>query len=307
MNKRISLKITPELSGRSVLSVLRQLHISESLLTYLKKLPHGIAVNGSHVTVRHILRDGETLSVNIDEDESGSSLVPVDMPLDIIFEDEDIIVLNKPPFVPTHPSHGHQTDTLANALCYYFLHNAQEDGNFVFRALNRLDRNTSGVVCVTKNKYAAALYGAEMAKGRISKKYIAIVDGDMTSLCDGEYHTVSTYIRRERESIITRTVCRADEDGAAAAISEFKVLKVSADKKHSLVELLPQTGRTHQLRVHMAHIGYPISGDGLYGKESPLIARHALHAERLSITLSGEHKSFTAILPPDICALLEGF
>ena len=307
MNKRISLKITADLDGKSILSVLRQLRVSDGIITYLKKLPHGITVDGTHATVRRILKEGECLVLDILEEGTGSGLVPTPLPIDIIYEDEDVIVLNKPPFVPTHPSHGHQTDTLANALCYYFKNQDQRNGEFVFRALNRLDRNTSGVVCVTKNKYAAALYGAEMAEGRIKKKYLAVTDGDMSALNDGAYHLISTYIRRERESIITRTVCDPDEDGAASAITEFKVICVSTDKKHSLVELLTQTGRTHQLRVHLSHIGYPITGDGLYGRESADIARHALHAEQLFIEMQGRTRSFIAPLPEDIKALIDNF
>ena len=304
MNKTITLSINKELDGTSVKSIVKHtIKLSASLITELKKVSDGITLDGVRVTVRAIAHDGQTLCLHIPEDCS-SQPVPVDLPVDIVYEDDDIVVVNKPPYMPTHPSHGHQDDTLANALSYYYRDVARENGGFVFRALNRLDRNTSGIVCVAKNKYAAALYGGLMAQGKIRKKYIAIVDGDARALCGSGTCIIDNFIRRERESIITRCICSERDDGAAHAVTELRTIGVTDDGMHSIVELLPRTGRTHQLRVHLAHAGFPITGDGLYGEESPLIARHALHAASIVLPTPSGEMALDAPLPQDMQMLI---
>ncbi len=286
--------ITDELVGRTVLSYLKfTLRISSGMITALKKDEHGIEVNGNHVTVRYVLQKGDTLSINEhDSDENASdNIVPTALPLNIVYEDDNIIILDKPPNMPTHPSHNHYTDTLANALAYRYM----TDGKpFVFRPMGRLDRNTSGLVIVAKNRASASyLYNAKI-QGNIEKTYIALLDGELP--INNEEITIQTYIRRQSESIIMRTCCDANEPGASIAITKYLVLY--SGHGISMVQATPITGRTHQLRVHFSHIGNPILGDDIYGQESSDISRHALHASSLSLPIPFSGEKFKVSSPP---------
>lgn len=262
--------------GLTVKEVLiNELGFSRKAITALKTREDGILINGEHVSVRAVIRAGDILSVNYD-DRSEAERAPVPSPApSIIYEDDYIVALNKPPYMPTHQSHGHFDDTLANSIEYHY---ATLGRPFVFRAVNRLDRNTSGTVLVAKDRITASRLAAQMEARSIKKRYIAILDGTLPS---GE-GVISTHIRRREKSIITRCVCREDEDGAKPAITRYALLGTCGGL--SLVLAEPETGRTHQLRVHFSHIGAPILGDSLYGRESELIGRHALHAAELSFT-----------------------
>ena len=274
---------------------LKKLRISGKLVSHLKEVPNGICVNGEHVTVRRVLCEGDTVSLAIEDTESSENIVPVNIPIEILYEDEDLIVCSKPPFMPTHPSCNHHDDTLANALAYYFKADGQ---NFVFRPVNRLDRNTSGVVMVAKNARAAAVMHTEMTKHRIQKTYFALVEGEIR-----EKGIIEKYLCRTDESIIVRRVCEKDENGAQYALTEYAPLAYG--NGISALEVRLHTGRTHQIRVHLSSIGHPIIGDDLYGKESSFIARQALHAHTLTFFLPSDEKQITvsAKLPPDIKAL----
>lgn len=278
-------------TGKTVRDIIKKhFGFSSKALTALKRDEKGIVLNGVRVTVRAQVKDGDTLVLNLaaDDENMGVSAEPVQLPLNIVYEDPDVFVADKPPYMPTHPSHGHFDDTLANAVAFYFMNDNADDtlesgiGNtscFVFRSVNRLDRNTSGLVCVAKHRYAASIMSSFMSEELIKKKYIAITNGIPKDDCG----VIDTYIKRERESIITRTVCDADSPGAARALTYYSVIGKSADGKYAEVLLEPQTGRTHQLRVHLAYIGTPIFGDELYGSSGqPYIGRHALHACGLS-------------------------
>lgn len=281
-----------EFNGKTVKSLLAELKISAKTITALKKKPLGITVDGQHVTVRHVLKCGEALTLDISDGQSSQNIVPSPLPVEILLEDESVIAANKPPFMPTHPSHGHYDDTLANALCYRM----QQSGEpFVFRPVNRLDRNTSGVVLIAKNRVSAASLSESLQKGLITKKYLAILDG-VPAEKSGK---IETYIRRRQESIIYREVCEKTPD-ADYALTEYEIIEVSGG--HSLVIASPITGRTHQLRLHFAHIGCPIIGDDLYGLESGMIGRQALHAYSLDFPCprSGEKIHVRAPLPEDL-------
>ncbi len=282
-----------ERNGKTVLEILKkELRLSSKMITALKKSPTGITVDGEHVTVRRVLHTGEILQIETEDKEQNENLVPTELPLDILYEDEDIIALNKPPHMPTHPSHGHFSDTLANGLCFYM---QKSDEPFVFRSVNRLDRNTSGIVLVAKNRISANRLYESMKKGLITKKYIAIICGSLPQ----SKGTVDTYIRRREESIITRQVCGKLPD-AARAITNYEV--ISSDDALSAVKASPITGRTHQLRLHFAHLGAPILGDDLYGKVTEEISRQALHAFYLSFPhpTSGKLTEIFAPLPIDM-------
>lgn len=269
------------------------LRLSRAELTELKKRGDGIMLNGARVTVRAVLKKGDELVLSRDDIASSEGVTPVKLPLDILYEDGDVIALNKPPFMPTHPSHEHQSDTLANALAYYF---ASKGIPFVFRAVNRLDRDTSGVVLVAKNKNAAFMLARQIAEFKIVKKYIAIAEGEIS--CCG---SIEGNIRRVEDGKMRRGVF---PDGQYA-LTEYEVFGI----KNGLTTLLvtPKTGRTHQIRVHFSHIGHPLVGDTLYGDEngSAIINRQALHAFSLTFSLPSNNKIITveAPLPSDMASI----
>ena len=264
--------VEKEYDGRPVRDLIRILGISGSTLRHLKFLENGILLNGKHVTVRAIAHTGDLLALATDDREPQEALIPVDLPLRIAYEDADTVVPDKPADMPTHPSHNHHEDTVANALAYRY---AARGIPFVFRPVNRLDRNTSGLVLIARNRPAAATLSRAMKNGEIQKKYLAVLDG-IPPQSEGE---IETYIRRTAESIIVRENCESGQ-GGDYALTRYRVL--AAESGHALVEASPITGRTHQLRVHFAGIGCPITGDDMYGSPSEQIGRHALHAISLT-------------------------
>jgi len=291
-------KIDKENDGRQILSFLKStLKISTSALAALKRDEKGILVNGKHENVRYVLRENDILSINENDstDDVNEAIIPVELPLNIIFENTDIIIADKPAYMPTHPSHNHNDDTLANAIAYKF---KQENKPFVFRPIGRLDRNTSGLSLIAKNPISASFLYYARQRDMIRKKYVALLCGRLE--CDGKLHTIDTYMKRQEDSVIVRCVSSSDEESSFRAITHYRVLFSSDDL--SVVEAIPETGRTHQLRVHFAHIGHPILGDDIYGEESEIITRHALHAAYLSIPLpyTTELIEFTSPQPEDI-------
>ncbi len=290
--------IDEALAGQCVRRVLQnELKLSTKMIKHLKYTPLGIAVNGQAVTVRYILKVGECLSLAVEDSESSPALAPVNLPLDILYEDDDIVVPAKPADMPTHPSHDHYTDTVANALAYRY---KKEGIPFVFRPINRLDRNTSGLLLICRNKRAAGNLTQAMQKGEIKKTYLAVAVGEMKE----NEGVIDACLHRTKESIIVREVCSPDAPDADAACTEYRVLAV--ENGHSLVLVRPLTGRTHQIRVHFAHAGHPLVGDDLYGTPSPLIGRHALHAYGLSFPhpMHGERMEFSAPLCADMQKLI---
>ena len=259
------------------------------MIKYLKYRDDGIVVNGERVTVRYVIRSGDNISLAL-EDNMSADCTPIDTSLDVIFENDDLIVVNKPPFMPTHTSHGHYDDTLANALAGYF---QKKNFPFVFRPINRLDRNTSGLVLIAKNKRSAAFLSSEMRARNIRKSYVAILDGHLPDPIDtvdteiGTLGVINKSLHRTAASIIVREVCSDDLPDAESALTYYRIIMRS--DSFTVVEAYPQTGRTHQLRVHFASLGCPILGDDIYGSPSSYIGRHALHAASLSFNL-----------PPDI-------
>ncbi len=293
------MKFENKFIGLSIKEILiDELGFSKRAIAALKARPDGILLNGKHATVRAKVNEGDVLIINCEDMGSNEEkLVPSSTLPDIIYEDEHIVAVNKPPFMPTHQSQGHFYDTLANSLAYYY---SKEGRPFVFRSVNRLDRNTSGVVLVAKSRIAAAKLSEEMKRDGIKKSYIAILDGTL----EHNLGTIETYIRRAQKSIILREVCGECEDGKIA-ITNYRVL--ARANGLTLVEAEPRTGRTHQLRVHFSHLGAPILGDDLYGSASPLIERHALHARKLNFVHPDSRKviSIQADLPSDMREIIE--
>lgn len=256
----INFEITEKDDKKPIRTFLRKFGVSASLLTKLKNTENGIAKNGVFAKTIEELSTGDTLTIKIEN--SGSIARPMCIDIEIPYEDEDIIVLNKPPLMPVHESRNHIGDTLSNFVAYH----CGED--MTFRAVYRLDRDTSGLVLVAKNELAAAKLA-----GKIKKDYYAVVDGTIEN--DG---IVDAPIARCGDSIIKRKV---DENGETA-ITEYFPIKSNGNA--TLVKFNLKTGRTHQIRVHMEHIGHSLLGDKLYGGDCSMISRQALHCKDIYFT-----------------------
>ncbi len=277
---------------------LSKLKLSVKMQKHLKYTERGILVNGETVTVRRVLHAGDMLELATEDVEASPALLPVALPLEILYEDCNLVVPSKPSDMPTHPSHEHHEDTVANALAYRY----REAGiPFVFRPINRLDRNTSGLLLVARNKITASKLTCSMQAGEIEKFYLALVNGVPKS-AEG---VIDAPLHRSAASIIVREVCSPDAPDAQAAKTVYRVL--ASGTEAALLLVRPITGRTHQIRVHLASIGHPLLGDELYGAPSPLIARHALHAVSLSFPHPDTKERITveAPLPLDMRAVTE--
>jgi 23S rRNA pseudouridine1911/1915/1917 synthase len=269
-----------------------ELQLSTGLISALKRKERGICLDGMPVTVRHPLTPPCVLELDVEDGEESKNpfLEPEDLPLDVVWEDEHLAVLNKPPYMPTHPSLGHRSGTLANALAY---HRRGKETTFVFRPINRLDRDTSGLVLCAYDRIAAARYTQLLKQGSFEKIYLAVVVGEMHGS-----GSIEKPIRRAETSIILRETCAPEADGAEYAKTEYEVLKT--DGTISVLRVKPITGRTHQIRVHLASLGHPILGDRLYGEESSVMPRQALHAIGLTVRDGAKIMRFFAPIPKDI-------
>ncbi len=297
----MNITITPAEAGITVREYLRgRLGYSSAMLKKLKFTEGGITVNGSFVTVRHVLAEGEVLSLMSEDREEDTSpyIIPSDANIDVIFEDEHITAVNKPPFMPAHPSFGHRDDTVANALAAKYT-----EAPYVFRPVNRLDRDTSGVMLTANSRLASYKMYRLMTEGKICKKYIAVLEG-VPPRISGK---IESYMRRKDGSIVEREECSADDTGAKFAITEYRV--IHSNGVRAIVEASPITGRTHQLRVQFAGIGCPITGDSMYGAESRLIVRQALHAvsSEFPHPMTGEMLSIKADLFDDMRNLIKEY
>ncbi|MBO4391791.1 MAG: RluA family pseudouridine synthase [Clostridia bacterium] len=241
--------VTENENGIDVKTFLRQKAGYSARIFKSAKYYGSIKVNGKEVFSNHILYCGDILETELPE-KTSPDIVPVNIPLDVLYEDKDLLAVNKKAFMPVHPSIKHRDDTLANALMYYYRENP-----VACRILTRLDADTTGVVIAAKNALAAAKFKHKDAK----KTYLA--------LCVGEFSEkegiISAPISRD-EGIIKRKV---DFISGKEAATEYKVVSYNKKKNLSLVEAVPVTGRTHQIRLHTAHIGHPVYGDFLYGEE----------------------------------------
>ena len=275
--------------GKLLRTFLRELGVSAALCARLKNREDGLMLDGRRVTVRAVLQKGSTLDLGIEERDPPAHVVPRELPLFVLLETEDLLVLNKPAYMPTHPSHGHFEDTLANALAYHY---ADGDTPFRPRFVNRLDRNTTGAVLVARHALAAGLLSKSMAEGAIQKTYLALVQGRIDAPC-----IIESGIRRKEASVILRVACPVGEGDFA----KTELIPLAWCDACTLVRLIPHTGRTHQLRVHAALIGHPLLGDELYG-DGRGMARHALHAATLTLPAprTGERITVRAPLPADM-------
>ncbi len=296
MDRVLEYEIPSEYDGANITTVLKQhFKISTNLIKDLKKYKEGIQVNGEHKRVVDLAAKGDILKITI-RDTASENIVPTDIPLDIVYEDEDVLVINKPSNMPTHPSMGNYENSLANGVMYYYKSKGEER---VFRAVNRLDKDTSGLMAVAKNSYIHARLGEEIQKKELKRKYMCIVCGDVER--DG---TVDAPIRRADGSVINRIVA---PDGQRA-VTHYRVVKRYGE--YTLLEMELETGRTHQIRVHMAYIGHPLVGDWLYGTEDHNIAkRQMLHSCYLCFThpITGQIMEFKDEMAEDMRLLSKNF
>ncbi len=240
--------------------------ISERLIIKLKASKQ-IYLNNKATFVNQKLQIGDIICCNLDFEESCDNIVPIKIELDILYEDNALLIVNKPPFMPVHPSMDHYEDSLSNGIKYYFNSIGLKRK---IRPVNRLDKNTSGIVIFAKNEYIQECLVKQMKTNIFEKKYIALVDG----IIDKE-QIIEAPIARKQDSIIERCVDISGDD----AITVIKPLK--SFENYTLIECILKTGRTHQIRVHTSYIGHPILGDDLYGRKSDKIYRQALHAYKI--------------------------
>ena len=284
--------VTAQEAGMTVKEYLRRRSVSATCLRSLKRKENGITRNGTHCTVRAVLEAGDRLSIAVeDADAVTRAPLAVSRAVPILYEDADVLVVEKPWGMPTHQSHGHRGDTLADVVL------SMPQAPSVFRAVNRLDADTSGVVLLARHRLAANFLCASMAEGEIQKEYLAIVEG----VPEPRNGKMIDYIAREGESIIRRVTVSEGEGDYAEADYET----VSTHGRYTLLRLLPKTGRTHQLRVQLASRGMPIVGDDFYGG-SLALERQALHAARLTFILpNGSEVTVRSDLPKDMTEILE--
>lgn len=295
MNRNIDYIIDEDSAGLRVEQFLRRKRYSGQNLSEIKRMPKSILVNGVHYYIRQELSTGDHLQVRICETQNSEKIPPTKLPLDIIYEDEDLLVLNKPAGMPIHPSLNNYTNSMANALAYYF----QSQGKpFIFRCCNRLDRDTSGLTIVSKHLVSGSIL-SDMTKYReVHREYLAIARGSVTP-SEG---TIQAPLGRKDGTIIERTV---DWEHGEDAVTHYKVVKEA--NGHSLVSLRLETGRTHQIRIHMKYLGYPLIGDYLYNPDMEYMTRQALHSHHMEFPhpITGEHMSFTAPLPEDMARVMQ--
>lgn len=267
--------------------------MSDRLLLKLKKLDK-IYLNGNVTSVNHPVLENDLIECYLDYEEDNSNIIPTEMPLNIIYEDEAYIVVNKPAGIPVHPSMDHYTDSLSNGIAFYF---NQIGLKKKIRPVNRLDKDTSGIVIFAKNEYIQECLVRQMKSKEFIKKYIAVVTGSLDNL-EG---TINAPIVRKEGSIIERCVSETGD----IAITHYKVLKRKPN--FDIVECILETGRTHQIRVHFAYLGHSLLGDTLYGTSSNLINRQALHAYEVEFThpLSKKKVKYITTVPEDLNKLME--
>lgn len=261
-----------------------------------------IFVNDEVVKMNRILSVGEIIKIDLAKDES-QDIAPEKMDIDIIYEDEDILVVNKKPFMVVHPTKSYQSGTLANGVINYFMESNQK---CIVRLVSRLDMNTSGLIIIAKNQFSHGMLSKEMSGNNVEKRYLAIVHGNLEK--DSGTIDLPIYKPEEIEDGIKNGIKRVIDERGQRSITHYKVIENF--KNASLVECKLETGRTHQIRVHLTNIGHPIYGDTLYGygkEEEELIKRQALHAYALDFKSprTGEMLSLKSELPQDMMELLE--
>ena len=266
--------------GRLLRDLLRrELNISAKLLARIKRIPNGILCNHQPVFVNMRVHAGDELQIVLEQENGGErKLIPTPGELLICYEDADILVVDKPAGLPVHPGIGNRTHSLGNIVIWHY---AQRGEPFVYRPVNRLDSGTSGIMVIAKNSYSHTALTQQLHTGDFTREYLAIVHGAV----EADTGTIWGPIQRREGSVLAREV----HPEGARACTHFHVIERL--DRWSLIRLRLETGRTHQIRVHMAWIGHPLAGDFLYGVEEPeYIARCALHSAALELKLPLTHE-----------------
>lgn len=290
MERIFEYQISSAEEGRKLGDFLREKGYSRQLLRQLKETENGLLRNGQPTFMTIALKNGDRIRVRLLEKAEGSeAIMPAPLPFEIVYEDEDLLVINKPADMPIHPSFQNHGNTLADALTWHY---QQQGKEFVYRCINRLDRDTTGLLIVARHQLSASILSDMVRKREIHREYLAIVEG-----IPPEKGTISAPIGRKEGSAILREV---NFETGEPARTHFTRLETRNGL--SLVSLKLETGRTHQIRVHMAYIGCPLIGDYLYYPDHTRINRQALHSYRLSFLqpITGKALSFTAPLPEDM-------
>lgn len=302
MKRILTYPITESDSDQRIYDFLCHHGYSRHIRTWLKQHPGSVRLNGEEALFYFPLKNGDLLEISLEEEHPSGNIVPVDLPIHIIYEDEDLMVIDKPADMPVHPSIGNYENTLANAAAWYF---HRQDIPFVFRCINRLDRDTTGLLILAKHMLSGAILSDQMKKRAIHRTYLAITEGKTDPA-----GTIDSPIGRTDQSLILRQVDHENGDSACTHYLQKcwhpktfypETLPVPQDGL-SLVQLQLETGRTHQIRVHMTSIGHPLIGDTLYNPETALMNRQALHSYRLAFThpVTGVSLEFTSPLPEDM-------
>jgi 23S rRNA pseudouridine1911/1915/1917 synthase len=287
-------EVSKEEVGMTIKEFLKAHHISKAALTDIKFSGGKILVNAEEMNVRYLLKIGDRLSVTFPLETPSEGLLGESIPLEIVFEDELVLVVNKPPFMNTIPSREHPTGSLANALLDYY----EEIGLIAAtHIVTRLDRNTSGLVLIAKHRHVHHLLSEQQKSGRVKRMYVALIHGNLAE----DYGIVKAPIGRKSGSIIEREVSEAGQ----YACTHFTVLK--RYDNYSYVELQLETGRTHQIRVHMSYLGHPLLGDDLYGGKLDSMNRQALHCRAVAFThpFTGEEMMFEVPVAGDMEKLIK--
>lgn len=286
--------IEKEYSGMLIRDYLKTVHgFSRRIIKTVKFDGGEIMVNGEPQTVRYDLAVGDILTVSFPPEKVGPGVLPEDIKLAIVYEDDALIVIDKPSGMATIPSFHHPSGTVANGVLAHYVKNYIP---YTIHVVTRLDRDTSGLVLIAKHRYGHSLLAASQRSGNVRRKYKAIVEGTM----DQPEGVIDASIDRKAGSIIERAV----SDTGKRAITHYKVLNSFQD--YSLVEIELETGRTHQIRVHFSHIGHPLAGDDLYGGSKVWIQRQALHCCELELEhpVTKEIIQLQSQLPDDISGMM---
>lgn len=290
MNRIFHYQITENEQGTTVLDFLRKKGFSRHILSSMKADKEALTRNGQRIGGREQLLAGDYFRVRLLETVDSDGIVPVSMPLSILYEDEDILVINKPADMPVHPSIGNYTNTLANGVAAYL---DAKDEHSPFRCINRLDRDTSGALILAKNAFSAAVLSTQMRNRQIRRTYLAVVEG-----ITPPNGTISAPISRVDDSVIERHV---DFLHGEPAVTHYERLEVK--NEHSLLEIHLETGRTHQIRVHMGYIGHPLPADYLYHPVYDCFKRQPLHSLQLEFRHPVTDKPMCLLAPvsEDMC------
>lgn len=290
MDRIFHYQITENEQNTTVLDFLRKKGFSRHILSSMKADKEALTRNGQRIGGREHLLAGDHFRVRLLETIDSDGIVPVSMPLSILYEDEDILVINKPADMPVHPSIGNYTNTLANGVTAYLDAKGEHSP---FRCINRLDRDTSGALILAKNAFSAAVLSTQMRNRQIRRTYLAVVEG-----ITPPNGTISAPISRVDDSVIERHV---DFLRGEPAVTHYERLEVK--NEHSLLEIHLETGRTHQIRVHMGYIGHPLPADYLYHPEYDCFKRQPLHSLQLEFRHPVTDKSMCLLapVPEDMC------